>query len=74
MHRYLHSVEDFLEIDDEYVVRASSMLGSVPGSRKPRDYSEDDDDFDDYEDDFDADLDLDEDVEYEHDDRDDDRY
>lgn len=76
MHRYLHSVEDFLGIDDEYVARASRRLGAEPMSRRPRDHSDDgdDDDFDDYDDDLDEDFDSDEDADYDYDDRDDDRY
>ena len=77
MHRYLHSVEDLFDVDDEYVLRASSDLGDGPKSRRPHDYSDDgddDDDFDDYDDGSDDELDSDDDAEYDYDDRDDDRY
>ena len=74
MHRYLHSVEDFLDVDDEYVARVGTRMAG-PKSRRPHDRSDDDEDSDEYEDDgFDDDFDSDDDIEYDYDDRDDDRY
>lgn len=51
MHKYLHHYEDFLLINDDYVVRPSSKIADGPGSRPHwRDPDDgEDDDYDDYD-------------------------
>ncbi len=74
MHKYLHNYEDFLLIEDDYVVRASSRIADGPKSRPRKGYSEngEDDDYDSY-DDYD-DYDVDEDDEDDGYDDDEDRF
>jgi hypothetical protein len=61
MHKYLYNYEDFLLIDDDYVVRASSRIADGPRSKPRRGYSDedhdsnfyDDDDYGDYDNEYD---------------------
>jgi hypothetical protein len=53
MHRYLHSYEDFLLVDEDYVIRAGSKHAGGPRSRPPHKRWESDDD-DDFDSDYDA--------------------
>jgi hypothetical protein len=52
MHKYLYNYEDFLLIDDDYVVRASSRIADGPKSKPHRGYpgNGEDDDYESYDD------------------------